>query len=37
MGGMVYGHPDRERIALNKGTFYSGEPLPVGVVDMQSA
>jgi alpha-L-fucosidase 2 len=36
LGGMVFGSLTRERIALNEDTLYSGEPLPVGVVDIQS-
>ena len=36
LGGMVFGSPTQERIALNEGTLYSGEPLPVGVVDIKS-
>jgi len=36
MGGMVFGSPAHERIALNEDTLYSGEPLPVGVVDIRS-
>lgn len=36
LGGMVFGAPTRERIALNEDSLYSGEPLPVGVVDIKS-
>lgn len=36
LGGMVFGSPTHERIALNEDTLYSGEPLPVGVVDIKS-
>lgn len=36
LGGMVFGNPRDERIGLNEDTLYSGEPLPVGVVDIRS-
>ena len=37
LGGMVFGSPTNERVALNEDTLYSGEPLPVGVVDIKSS
>ncbi len=36
LGGMVFGSAVEERIALNEDSLYSGEPLPVGVVDIRS-
>ena len=36
LGGMVFGSPTSERIALNEDTLYSGEPLPIGDVDIKS-
>jgi alpha-L-fucosidase 2 len=36
IGGMVFGSPYKERIALNEDTLYSGEPLPTGVVDIKA-
>lgn len=36
LGGMVFGGISEERIALNEDTLTSGEPLPLGVVDIKS-
>ena len=36
LGGMVFGDVSEERIALNEDTLTSGEPLPLGVVDIKS-
>ena len=36
LGGMVFGGLSEERIALNEDTLTSGEPLPLGVVDIKS-
>jgi alpha-L-fucosidase 2 len=36
LGGMVFGGVETEHIQLNDDTLYSGEPLPLGVPDMQT-
>jgi len=37
LGAMIFGLPDREHLQLNEDTLYSGEPLPLGVPDIQGS
>ncbi|MCP4641335.1 MAG: glycoside hydrolase family 95 protein [bacterium] len=37
MGAMVYGGVEEDHLQLNEDTLYSGEPLPLGVPDIQGS